>query len=158
MHAAGTDVQDIFDTLENTGEDFHAAIRALMTYFEPKQNVAYQRHVFSQITQETGETIDNFVTRIKTVAKTCDYGTLFNDMIRDQVIDKCRSNQLRRRLLREPDLDLDKAMNIARASEASEKQAIQMENVNSNHIPSGAGSNASVHAIKTKQQRPSRPR
>ena len=47
--------------------------------------------------------------------------------MRDQFIDKCLSKPLRRRLLREPDLKLDKLLAIARATEAADRQAAMME-------------------------------
>ena len=48
-------------------------------------------------------------------------------MIRDQLVDKCHSKDLRRRFLRETDLTLDKALSIARAIEASNRNAALME-------------------------------
>ena len=48
-------------------------------------------------------------------------------MIRDQALDKCRSGKLCRRLLREPALTLDQILMIARATEAADLQAEQME-------------------------------
>ena len=48
-------------------------------------------------------------------------------MIRDQVVDKCASNSLRRRLLRETDLTLDGLLQIARSIEASDLYATKME-------------------------------
>ena len=48
-------------------------------------------------------------------------------MIRDQVVDKCASNSIRRRLLRETDLTLDGILRIARSIEASDLHATTME-------------------------------
>ena len=54
LHYAGPDVQDIFYTLENTGEvnDYAAAVNALNAYFAPKVNSAYARHTFRQTSAE----------------------------------------------------------------------------------------------------------
>ena len=46
---------------------------------------------------------------------------------RDNVLDKCVSKELRRRLLREPDIDLSKLLTISRAFEQSHFQALEME-------------------------------
>lgn len=57
---------------------------------------------FRQITHTNWDTIDNFVIRIK-VARTYDYGNLYNNIIGNQVIDESRSN---------PTLDLEKVFCI----------------------------------------------
>ena len=56
---AGPDVEDIFYTLENTGEanDYTAAINALNDYFAPRVNSAFARHTFRQHQQNAGETV-----------------------------------------------------------------------------------------------------
>jgi len=38
LHYAGEDVNEIFDTLEGTGEDFATAKQKLKDYFAPKKN------------------------------------------------------------------------------------------------------------------------
>lgn len=51
-------------------------------------------------------------------------------MICDQIIDKCLSSRLRRRLLLETDLTLEISQNLARSLETVESQAAEMEMVN----------------------------
>ena len=101
LHCAGMDVQDIFYTLPANGNanDYDKAIEALDTYFNPAVNVPYERHMFRRMSQEESETIDQFVTRLKQKSLSCDYGESSDELIRDQVIDKCRSVALRRKLL-----------------------------------------------------------
>ena len=82
--------------------------------------------MFRQATQDPLETMDTYVTRLKRLVQTCDYGTS-NEMIRNQVLEKCYSTRLRRRLLREETLTLDVILRIARALEASDRQAQQIE-------------------------------
>ena len=147
LHLAGRGVQEIFETLDDTGEDYETAVGKLCAYFEPKKNIPFERHIFRQASQEPTETVDAFVTRLKTLVKTCEYDKE-TEMIRDQVIDKCNSSRLRRRLLRESDITLDKVLTIARASEASETQASLMEG------PSTLPTDASANALPTQQYRP----
>jgi hypothetical protein len=52
-----------------------------------------------------------------------DFGDKTPDFIRDQIIDKCASRQLRTKLLAQKDLTLTKCLDIAAAKEASEKQS-----------------------------------
>ena len=126
LHLAGTDVQEIFETLTETGDDYVTALAKLTEHFEPQKNISFERHNFRQAVQESGETIDHYVTRLKYLVKSCEYDNP-DDMIRDQIVDKCSSNRLRRRLLRETPLTLAKTLTIARSLEVSERQASQME-------------------------------
>ncbi|CAB4037087.1 Transposon Tf2-6 poly, partial [Paramuricea clavata] len=71
--------------------------------------------------------MDAFVTRLRTLAKTCQFDTSLDEMIRDQVIEKCASNALRRRLLREQELTLNNLLSIARSFELADRQALEIE-------------------------------
>ena len=126
LHLAGTDVQEIFETLTETGDDYVTALAKLTEHFEPQKNISFERHNFRQAVQESGETIDRYVTRLKYLVKSCEYDNP-DDRIRNQVVDKCSSNRLRRRLLRETPLTLAKTLTIARLLEVSERQVSQME-------------------------------
>ena len=67
LHLAGTDVQDIFSILPNTGDakDYKTAVDALNAYFIPQVDTMYARHCFRQLTQAPGETIRQFATRLR---------------------------------------------------------------------------------------------
>ena len=93
-----------------------------------KKNVTYERHVFRKETQKSGETVDAFATRLRRLVKTCEYGSLQDDMVRDQIVDKCLSHRLRCHLLREQSLTLESALTIARSMEDADRQADLMEN------------------------------
>ena len=58
LHLAGTDVEDIFYTLPDTGDgkDYKKAVDAPNAYFIPKVDTTYARHCFRQLTQAPGET------------------------------------------------------------------------------------------------------
>lgn len=45
LHCSGESVQEVSDTLPNTGESFDEALVALDAYFKPKQNKHFERHV-----------------------------------------------------------------------------------------------------------------
>ncbi|CAG2218703.1 unnamed protein product [Mytilus edulis] len=134
LHLIGQDAQDIFETFTETGDTFEDAVAKFDQYFLPKKNQPVERHVFRKCKQNENESIDNYVTRLKNLAKTCDFGIMLNDAIRDQVVDMCYSTKLRRRLLREKDLTLEKVQDIARASEAADQHSAQFEEVHINRV------------------------
>jgi hypothetical protein len=61
LHVAGEEVQDIIETLDNTGTKYDQAVAALSDYFKPRKHISFERHVFRHAKQKEDETIDNFV-------------------------------------------------------------------------------------------------
>ena len=116
LHTAGEAVQDIFDTLANTGTTYTQA----KTQFTPKANAPFNKHVFHRAEQRQGETVAQFVNRLRQFAVSCEYGDNVDEYTRDQLIDKCRSDQFRIKLLAEgKDLTLDRTLEVAQTRESS---------------------------------------
>ena len=68
------------------------------------------------------------MTRLFQLSENCDFGTSKEEQIPDQLIDKCRSHDLRKQLLAvSGKLTLHKARDIARSIEAAESQARSIE-------------------------------
>ncbi|XP_077861574.1 uncharacterized protein LOC144342001, partial [Saccoglossus kowalevskii] len=125
LHSAGPDVQDIFSTLPLTGEvtDYDAAVTALNTYFVPQVNPAFARQTFHQIAQKQGETVQQFVTRLRKAARDCNFAADNDNQIRDAVLNKCTSDYVRRKLLEEGQgLNLARTLVIADQCEKVEAQ------------------------------------
>ena len=130
LHSAGEDVQEIFETLADTGGavEYEKAEKALNDYFIPKINSTFQNHVFRSMEQQDGETVAQFVTRLKQVVKDCDYGDQSDNQIRDQVVQRCKSHELRRKLLEKGEkLTLALLLTTAATHEAVQSQLQSME-------------------------------
>ncbi|XP_070557464.1 uncharacterized protein [Ptychodera flava] len=125
LHWAGEEVSEIFDTLPETGTDFETAKSKLTSYFSPKRNIEYERFVFRDTMQNSGESIDAYHTRLQRLANTCDF-TNKDQEVKSQIIRGCTSARLRRRALRE-ETTLENLLSIARSFEVSEVQASGME-------------------------------
>ena len=69
--------------------------------------------------QEQAESIDTFITTLRAFAKTCDFGTLKDDLICDRIVCCVRENGIRRKLLQVSGLTLSKCVDICRANEAT---------------------------------------
>ena len=106
-------------------------------YFIPKVNSTYQNHVFRSVEQREGETVAQFVTRLRQVVKDCDYGDQADNQIRDQVVQRCTSHDLRRKLLEKGDkLTLDVLLKTAASYEAVQAQleSMKSKNINVNRV------------------------
>ena len=98
-------------------------MKVLEDYFIPKANVPFEIHLFRQIAQEMGETVDQLVCRLRQRAASCDFGDNEDDYIRDKVIDKCHSSVIRRKFLEKGGaVSLDDLLRIARSQEAVDRQ------------------------------------
>ena len=93
--------------------------------------------------QRSDENIDSYVNELKTIAKTCEFGELAESLIRDRIVCGIRDDRVRVRLLREQDLDLQKAITICRASETTNETLKEMNFGNKSN-------DTSVHHVKLK--------
>lgn len=87
-----------------------------------KKNIVYECTRFNMCKQEANETVDAFVTALFALAEHCNYGTLHDELIRDRIVVGLADTRLSERMQMEKDLDLDKAINMARQSEEIKKQ------------------------------------
>ncbi|XP_077863696.1 uncharacterized protein LOC144348068, partial [Saccoglossus kowalevskii] len=115
------------------------------------KNVTFERHVFNSRTQLEGETFDNFLTDLRNKVKTCEYGPLSNSLIKDRIVQGIRSNQIIERLLRERNLDLDKAIDICRASELSKSHLETMINTGASASAVNVNRVNSLRAVRPKK-------
>ena len=121
LHYAGPDVDEIFDTLPNTGEDndYATAVAKLNEYFSPQVNTTYEVYNFRQAKQKEGELLDSYHTRLRQLAKTCEFSDIDKE-IKEYIILTCTSSSLRRRALRE-NPTLEALLKLGRALELSAK-------------------------------------
>ena len=106
LYFAGEEVNELFETLPNTGNDYDTAVTKLIEYFLPKKNTEFEVYKFRQAKQEAGETIDTYHTRLQQLSLMCKFVATFKE-VKSQIIQGGASTRLRRRALRE-DLTLQK--------------------------------------------------
>ena len=115
LHCAGSEVQDIFETLSDTGTTYADALTKSNDYFTPKKDVTWERLNFRRTIPLHGESVENYVIRLKQSAKFCEFGTDLDNQIRDQVLDKWSDLNVKRKWYSEKGLTLDKLLEIARS-------------------------------------------
>ena len=89
LYQAGQRVREIFKQLEDTGNDtdYDTAKAKLKGYFEPQRNRRYEVYTFRQAKQEQGETLDQFHTRLRTLAQTCEFSDVNFEMEQQIMVD-----------------------------------------------------------------------
>ncbi|KAF0290295.1 hypothetical protein FJT64_011511 [Amphibalanus amphitrite] len=122
----GAEGQRIFESLpaavKQEGEDQYAFTRRrLEAQFAPRQNVCVERYRFRSRVQQTEETVQQWVSILRQLASSCEYGDRTDEFIRDQVIERTNSSKLRQRLLMEgSDLTLERTLTISDTLESAE--------------------------------------
>ena len=122
LNIAGEQAIEVYNTFsfdEKEVDDLKVLMNKFEAYCNPKRNITYERHLFNTRVQNVGETIDAYVTELKIQAKNCEFGALCDELIRDRIVVGIRDDAVRSRLLRETELDLQKTVDICRASEQS---------------------------------------
>lgn len=94
-------------------------INALDDHCNPKVNETVERYRFFVRNQGSDENIDKYVTDLRMLASTCNFGQIKDSLIRDRIVCGISSSVLRERLLREQDLTLEKCVQICRATQLS---------------------------------------
>ena len=67
-------------TTWDAGDDtkIDKVIQNFEEHCEPEKNVSYERYKFFSRAQESGETIDQYVTVLRKLSETCEFGTLLS--------------------------------------------------------------------------------
>lgn len=130
MSAIGYSAIQIYNSFpETSNEKLELVKEKFERYFTPKLNITFERYKFHKIVQNEGETIDEYITRLRLQAQNCEFEKLTDSLLRDQLILGVRSDTLRTKLLSE-DITLLKALQIAQATELAQKQTAEIHNEN----------------------------
>ena len=62
LYQVGTETQEIFETFQDTGDDYATAKAKLNEYFLPKKNVDFEIFQFRQVIQQAGKTVEQYAT------------------------------------------------------------------------------------------------
>ena len=127
IYTMGNEADDVLTSFGLSEEDrkkYDVLKAKFENHFVKKRNIIFERAKFNQRKQEEGESVDTFITSLYCLAEHCNYGALHDDMIRDCIVVGLRDAQLSEKLQLNAELTLEKAMTIARQSEAVKQQQV----------------------------------
>ena len=124
---------DVYNIFTWDDEEDKVKIDKVLEQFEkfskPRENTIYEGYLFFSRGQGSGESIDKYAMVLRNMADNCEFRDLKDLLIRDRIVLGVTDNHVRERLLRVPDLTLEKALEISRAAETTQNQLKQMQNI-----------------------------
>lgn len=114
----------------------------------PQKNVIIERHRFNSRHQRQGESFQSFAAELKTLAKNCEFDKLTPDeLVRDRIVCGVNSDALRRSLLKEKNLTLEKAVQMGQINEMTDAHSKTLK-----ATAAYSESTDAVHAIYNKKK------
>ena len=113
----GREIYNTFNFEEGEHMNFDSIIKQFDEYCLPKKNLTLIRHRFFTYTQKEGQSFSEFIVQLKKLSTDCEFNELKESLIRDMIIVGVTDDRLRERMLREPDLNLGKALQLGNSAE-----------------------------------------
>ena len=99
---------------------YKQCVDLLKSHYAPKPSESVLRYRFYTRSQKPNETMPQFIAGLRQLGENCNFAEL-NNMLRDRLVVGCREAAIQRKLLGEPSLTFEKALNIATAMEMASK-------------------------------------
>ena len=120
-------IRDLVAPAKPTTKMFAELVKLVQEHHQPPPSFIVQRYNFNMRIQKEGETISQFVAALRHLSEHCKFEATLDDMLRDRIVCGVRDRRIQQRLLAEPDLKLKKAMELALAAEAAERNSKDLQ-------------------------------
>ena len=100
----------------------------------PLTNVIIERHKFNSRVQQQSEPVQNFITSLKILSYSCEYGPRKDSLIRDRIVCGVSSDTLRRQLLKERELTLHRAIQMCQIHETADAHTTQVTQAHNTQV------------------------
>lgn len=128
LNVIGHDGQDMFETFEwgDTPENKDKLEEVPKQYrgrCVTERNETFDRYNFFKRNQESGETMNTYITAATKLANSCNFGVMKDNQVRDRLVHGIRDDTSRQRLLAQKTLTLEKRLDIFRSSQVASQRA-----------------------------------
>ncbi|KAG0422094.1 hypothetical protein HPB47_002055 [Ixodes persulcatus] len=103
--------------LSSCGRPTYSLLRRLLAPMRPSE---------APLSRDIGETVEEFVAGLRQVADRCELGAELSSNLRDRIVHGIRKDIMRRRLLEEPNVTFDRAVELITSMEAAARGAEQI--------------------------------
>ena len=76
---------------EDKRQEADVIIKKPDEYFLPKRNTIFEQYVLNCRSQKAGESLDQFLTKLRKLASTCQFGKFQDEMLRERIVTGLRS-------------------------------------------------------------------
>ena len=157
LSCIGSDAYDVFQSMVFSDEadraDIEAVIKAFDEYCIGETNVTYERYTLNKRVQEANESFDSFLTELRRLVKSCDYGELEESILKDRIVIGIREDSTRRKLLQIRRLDLASALDVCRASETATRHLREIRGTEDVHRVAASASTYDRARSKSRERR-----
>lgn len=115
LHIIGEQCRELYEQFDSKCNTVDEILEKFKNYFTQKKNLTVERHKFFTRNQNENESIEQYVYELKKLSKSCEFDTLCDSLIKDRLVCGISNIGIRERLLREPELTLEKAVEICQA-------------------------------------------
>ena len=125
LYCLGEEAESVLTSTNATQEErqvYSAVMGKFDAFFQVRRNVIFERARFNRRNQNPGETAEQYIMALYTLAANCNYGDMEAEMIRDRLVVGIRDTPLSERLQLDADLTLEKAKKAIRQREAVHEQ------------------------------------
>ena len=130
-------VCDVFETLTvpeptNESDEYRTAVNAFADYFEAQKCVDQHVYNFRQESQESGENITEFYTRLQPLARKCEVANTDLE-IKPQIVQRTSSVRLRRKAI-EQNFSLEGLLKAARSMQTADERTSEIDKQQSHAV------------------------
>lgn len=126
------ETRNIYESLslsEDENKDPAIILQKLEEFARGLVNETLERHNFNSRRQEENESFDDFLTEIKLLSKNCNYcENCYPGLLRDRIVAGVRSDTVRKKLLSENELTIERTINVCRAAEKANEGMESLKN------------------------------
>ncbi|XP_043790400.1 myb-like protein F [Apis laboriosa] len=99
-------IEKIISTNLKERDDMNVLLAKLDKYFCPSKNEVIERYNFFNSRKKKDESIETYITQLKSKAKTCNFGKITESLIRDKIIMEINDKNLKTKIFNTENLNL----------------------------------------------------
>ncbi|KAL5506839.1 hypothetical protein EMCRGX_G008586 [Ephydatia muelleri] len=125
LYCLGEEAENVLSSMNATVEErgsYVAVLKKFNDFFKVRKNIIFERARFNRRAQRDGESVEQYISDLYSLAENCEYGAMKDEMIRDRLVVGLLDCALSERLQLDPELTLEKAKRAARQKEAVKEQ------------------------------------
>lgn len=131
IYSMGEKAEDIFLSFnlnEDDKKNFKKVKEKFDDYFQPKVNPIFERAKLNMMTQRPGQTMQEHAVALKKQALRCGYKTpeIRDESTRDRFVVSILDSKISKKLQMDPELTLERAIQVAAQSEEVDRQQTQL--------------------------------